>query len=207
MRLVFFALIVWLPLTACNEGEGRSETPATRPVGKPTSNKTGTSSGEQAAGGAGGTTDQATVDVSIDGASFTIFKYEAVVVDGKAVSKADVVPTVSINAADAEAACKASGFRLCTQTEWTTACKGPSKLKFAYAATEAGPPALTETCDVARTTNNSPGSLPSKTGSHKDCKTKDLEVYDMIGNASEWAQGPAKLAMGAAFYQPANASS
>lgn len=153
----------------------------------------------------GSETAQDVATVTDGSTTFEIFSYEAVVVDGKAISKAGVVPTVSVDATEAAAACLASGYRLCTQSEWTAACKGPEQLKFGYAATADGPPAVTEACDVARTTDNSPGSLPSKTGTHPECVTKGLAVYDMVGNASEWANGSGDkpVAMGVAFYQAA----
>ncbi len=135
--------------------------------------------------------------------SFKIFKYEAKLQDGKAKSAAGVVPTVSIDFDNAKAACESEGLRICTYKEWVLACKGPESLKFGFSDTHEGDTSLSERCDVARSTNNTPGSMPSKTGSHPQCVTTGFEVYDMIGNATEWtvdAEGT-PVAAGVAFYQ------
>jgi hypothetical protein len=64
-------------------------------------------------------------------------------------------------------------------------------------------PPVSTVCDTARTTNNTPGSFPSETGSHPKCKTKGLDVWDMIGNASEWTVLDGKaFPSGVAFYMP-----
>jgi formylglycine-generating enzyme required for sulfatase activity len=156
--------------------------------------------------GAEGKDDNAVVDRDVDGLRFFMFSYEAAIVDGKAVSQKDASPAVSVDHAEAKAACYASGYRLCTLDEWQAACQGPERLKFGVAATADGPPAVADTCDVARE-DASPGDLPSKTGSHADCKTKGLELYDMIGNAAEWVDDGAKtVAAGVAFHQAAEDS-
>lgn len=154
------------------------------------------------------TGDDQIATVTAGGLSFSIFKYEATVVDGKARSLKDSDPTVSINWADAKAACVAAGYDLCKVAMWQAACKGVDNLLFGYAATKDGPPKVEDACDVARTTNNTPGSLPSKTGSHAQCVTKGLDIYDMVGNASEWGYdgNEQPKALGVAFYQEAGIS-
>lgn len=136
--------------------------------------------------------------------SFQIFKYEASLISGVLDSKSGLAPGVSINFADAKKACESAGFRLCTDIEWRDACRGPENLLYGFASTAEGPPAVKDTCDVARTENNSPGSLPSLSGSHAACKTNVSEIFDMIGNAAEWTvmtDGTTAKAAGAAFYQ------
>jgi hypothetical protein len=56
-------------------------------------------------------------------------------VDGRtvrAVSEPDVFPQGFISEVQAEDACAASGKRLCSYSEWKTACMGPSKTTFPY---------------------------------------------------------------------------
>ena len=56
-------------------------------------------------------------------------------VDGhavRAVSQPDVYPQGFISEVQAEDACAASGKRLCSHSEWKTACMGPAKTTFPY---------------------------------------------------------------------------
>lgn len=139
--------------------------------------------------------------------AFWIDSFEAKVgTGGKAVSVAGVDPEVNIDYAGAKAACETAGKRLCTYHEWKVACRGPQDLRFAFQADDTN---LVATCDVARTTNNTPGSLPSKTKAHPQCKTSGSDVWDMIGNLTEWTTNDADgvpIAAGAAFYQPTSGS-
>jgi hypothetical protein len=90
--------------------------------------------------------------VATDSARFCVDKYEASLVeidaegsekpyphwlpvDGhrvRAVSVAGAYPQGFISELQADDACMASGKRLCTHTEWKTACMGPSKTTFPY---------------------------------------------------------------------------
>ena len=136
-------------------------------------------------------------------ADFYIDAYEASLQGGRAVSVAGVAPAVLVDYAGAKQACLAGGKRLCTYAEWKVACRGPKDLLFSFQADAQN---LASVCDVARTTNNTPGSLPSKTGAHAACKTDGYDVFDMIGNLTEWADSDTPVAAGVAFYQPAEAS-
>lgn len=201
-RTLYPFTFLFFILSCGNESSERTKTTGTQTYDP----KTGPAATTDPAGG--GTASEF-VAVTSGTNIFQIFKYEATLADGSAVSKSGVVPAVSIDFAGAKAACTKGGFRLCTETEWTAACRGPSNLKYAFAATADGPPTVVATCDVARTENNTSGSLPSKSGSHAACKTSGLELFDMIGNASEWVvmtDGTTAKSAGAAFYQTADES-
>lgn len=198
----FFALVACGGTTSRTNGSGTATPQAA--TGSATSSGSSTDTSTDTSTVTAPTV-EAAVTLQNGSQSFQIFQYEAVVVDGKAHSVAGVIPTNAIDFEEAKAACEANGWRLCTQSEWQQACKGPDNMLFAYAATKDGPPKVEEACDVARTTNNTPGSLPSKTGSHPQCVTKGVQIWDMVGNASEWAYDTQNqpIALGVAFYQEA----
>lgn len=133
---------------------------------------------------------------------FTIDPYEAKIENGRANSESGLAPEVSVDFATAKAACESAGKRLCTSTEWVAACKGAGNKAFAFQESADEPASIKEKCDVARTENNTPGSLPSLTGAHPECKTEGLNLFDMVGNLAEWTIGPngTAIASGAPFY-------
>lgn len=112
-------------------------------------------------------------------------------------------PQAYISGAQASDACKRSGKRLCTETEWLAACQGPTKKTYPYGNTyQMG------ACNEGRATNpvndcfgsgssvftyanmNSPCcvSLPNTVatgGSFGKC-VSDYGVYDLHGNLHEW---------------------
>ena len=134
--------------------------------------------------------------------AFSIDPYEARIVSGIAESTTGVAPEVNVDYATAKAACEAAGKRLCTTTEWFAACVGANNRAYAFQDSATSPVSIDSVCDVARTTNNTPGSLPSLTGAHPSCKTEGLELYDMIGNLAEWTTDPSgtPVAAGIPFY-------
>lgn len=202
-------VLALLTASACgNEKTNRSTTAGQGTSASSTATPNDTSTATATATGTEVTGDDEIATFTTDGTSFSIFKYEASIVGGKARSLKGVAPAVSVNFEEAKTACEAAGYRLCKQAEWQSACQGPDKLLFAYAATKDGPPKVEEACDVARTSDNTPGSLPSLTGAHAACVTKGLDVYDMVGNASEWAYDANNqpFSMGVAFYQDAAVS-
>jgi sulfatase modifying factor 1 len=136
---------------------------------------------------------------SIDGATARL----------RAVSRAGVVPQGYISGVAAERACAASGKRLCTADEWTTACRGPKDTIYPYGSQHAK-----RRCNddgralhpVAEVTDRL--HLPSdrmwyegmdhpminqlentlrKTGERSGC-TNDHGVFDMVGNLHEWTE-------------------
>jgi hypothetical protein len=85
-----------------------------------------------------------------------------------------VLPTTSVSAFQAWAACGFSGKRLATNDEWTAAGAGTS----AHA-----------TDDLTRDCNTGAGRIatggPVKTGSRAGCVSR-AGAFDMVGNVSEW---------------------
>jgi hypothetical protein len=116
---------------------------------------------------------------------FEIFAFEASrpdataaasgVAGGGACSRPEVLPWVNLTRADAEAACSASGFRLCTDAEWQAACQGERRWAFPYAG-EHRP----GTCNdhVSGTGQLQPA------GALADCRTPE-GVFDQSGNVWE----------------------
>lgn len=135
-------------------------------------------------------------------------------VDGlnvKAQSKRGVYPQAHISRDQAEVACKNAGKRLCTDSEWITACKGKkgttfpygeerkpgvcndkgvSSFNFYYGVGGLEPPKEMYTWANMNDSrlNQLKGTL-AKTGSHKRCKSS-FGAYDMVGNLHEWTANP-----------------
>lgn len=119
----------------------------------------------------------------------------------RAQSRRGVTPQAYISQVQARAACAAAGKRLCTEPEWTRACKGPAPSEWPY-----GPAQVSGRCNdngvnpVPRIfgggnvfhdremndprLNTLPRSL-TRTGSHARCRGR-YGVFDMVGNLHEW---------------------
>lgn len=123
-----------------------------------------------------------------------------------AISAAGAVPQGYINADQAEAACQAAGKRLCSNTEWLRACKGPNGFTYPYGNTRQ--PGV---CNDARAVHpavelypNDPNpfthiqepcinQLPASldvTGENGACTAAE-GLLDMMGNLHEWTSDPA----------------
>jgi serine/threonine protein kinase/formylglycine-generating enzyme required for sulfatase activity len=92
-----------------------------------------------------------------------------------------LLPRVAAAFAEAEALCKNSGKRLCSEDEWETACRGPQDLRFPYGA-NFDPDA----CNTQDRKEN-----PRQTtvaGAFSRCKS-GYGVWDLSGNAAEWTAG------------------
>jgi sulfatase modifying factor 1 len=126
----------------------------------------------------------------------------------KAVSQKHVVPQAYISGNEADAACRESGKRLCTDDEWIMACKGPLHTQFPY-GNQRKSGACVDTHRVAPLQmlfaglgaaryrfepmndprlNQIAGTV-APTGSFENC-TNDFHVYDMVGNLHEWTANP-----------------
>ncbi len=118
-----------------------------------------------------------------------------------------VIPQAYISASQAQAACAASGKRLCQAVEWRAACGGSQALAYPYGPTRvagkchdtgAAPMvvffASTMKKGWGRAELNDPrlnqleGTV-AKTGEYDGC-VSDLGVYDMVGNLHEWTADP-----------------
>jgi hypothetical protein len=118
-------------------------------------------------------------------------------------SEKDVYPQGYISRTVAQAACKASGKRLCSREEWMRACKGPKGWTFPYGnkrkpdRCNSSKPHLLQAFfgsnphkwDYNDAFNNpkldqEPGYL-ALTGFFQDCVTPE-GAYDMVGNLHEW---------------------
>jgi hypothetical protein len=124
----------------------------------------------------------------------------------RAVSKPGVQPQGYISQTQAAAACRLAGKRLCTDKEWTTACKGADRWDYPY-----GPTHEPDRCnDHERPGLWKNGALPhssfqnfdqlndplmnqlyglAKSGSFSGCKTRE-GIFDLIGNLYEWTADP-----------------
>lgn len=88
------------------------------------------------------------------------------------------LPRTTVGLSDAEADCRGAGKRLCQETEWERACKGPQMFKYPY-GNEWG----SDSCN----TESALGE-PRKVGvagAFKQCRS-GYGVADMSGNVAEW---------------------
>ncbi|MCX5741213.1 MAG: SUMF1/EgtB/PvdO family nonheme iron enzyme [Proteobacteria bacterium] len=154
--------------------------------------------------------------------AFCIDRFEAALVDAttgtpwspyfpppataRAVSLRGAVPQGFISQVAAQAACGASGKRLCTDAEWLRACEGPSGTTYPYG--DARQPGV---CNDARAVHpavelygttdawifahlDSPclsqeADGLDRTGANAGCVTAE-GVFDMMGNLHEWTADP-----------------
>jgi sulfatase modifying factor 1 len=118
----------------------------------------------------------------------------------RAVPAKAIKPQVNISERQAESACTASSKRLCTEAEWTAACRGPSKLLYPY-----GDQYVPGACNEGR-----PGSAGAvfggASGPLDDPRLAEADnaiepggafpkcvsafgIFDMHGNVHEWVSG------------------
>ncbi|MGD0088625.1 MAG: SUMF1/EgtB/PvdO family nonheme iron enzyme, partial [Planctomycetota bacterium] len=101
-------------------------------------------------------------------------------------NKADALPAANVTWLEARQSCEGKGKKLCSLSEWESACKGPDKLRYPY------PDAPN------KATCNTDGSAVLPSGSRKECRNA-IGVYDMSGNLAEWTDrdGDAEVRGGA----------
>jgi hypothetical protein len=138
----------------------------------------------------------------------------------RAVSAEGVVPQGYVSGEQAEAACFASGKRLCAAEEWELACGGPTRTTFPYGSTrERGAcnddgRAVHPVVEAARRTglppdrmwyegmaspliNQLPGTV-RPTGASRRC-VGEYGIYDLVGNLHEWIEDPSGTFRGGYF--------
>jgi formylglycine-generating enzyme required for sulfatase activity len=129
----------------------------------------------------------------------------------RAVSRRGVFPQAYISRNEADAACKASRKRLCSEDEWVVACRGRTPTRYPYGddhkpsycndagasplnhyyGTASGPPTSAYGWGPMNDPrlNRLPGTL-ARTGAFRKC-TNTFRVWDMVGNLHEWVDDPA----------------
>ncbi len=125
----------------------------------------------------------------------------------RAVSAPDAVPQGYISGTQAAAACKLAGKRLCSDSEWLRACRGPAGWTYPYGNTlglgkcndhRDIHPAVelfgtTASWIYSQLDNACLNQLPkslAKTGSYSECVSAE-GVWDLMGNLHEWTADPA----------------
>jgi formylglycine-generating enzyme required for sulfatase activity len=128
-------------------------------------------------------------------------------VEPMAVATANVVPSGYLDGITAERVCKNAGKRLCTASEWVTACRGEKNRQYPY-----GGVYVPGACNVFREAHpaqllhgnaseghldprlnlvaSSAGPLLRKTGGTPTCRSEwgNDAVYDLVGNLDEWVE-------------------
>jgi formylglycine-generating enzyme len=126
-------------------------------------------------------------------------------IEPMAVSAESAVPSGYLDANTAERACKNADKRLCTATEWVTACRGQQNRQFPY-----GSQYVNGACNIFREAHPAQllhgnaseghldprlnlveaeaGPLLRRTGASVRCRSEwgTDAVFDMVGNLDEW---------------------
>jgi sulfatase-modifying factor enzyme 1 len=138
--------------------------------------------------------------------------------DYRAISKQGVEPSGYMSGLTSAHACRAAGKRLCTESEWVTACRGERGTRQPYGDRfrdgicnihrEAHPSLVLRGDWGAKLTDprlnlmhHQGAPLLRKTGASPGCASRwgDDAVYDMVGNLDEWVDNRAGLFLGG-FY-------
>ena len=125
--------------------------------------------------------------------------------EARARSQPSVVPSGYMSGVMARRLCENAGKRLCSPSEWTTACKGQNATKFPYGDSyedgvcnvfRESHPAVVLYGDASKNhldprlnlTDGETGPLLRKTGATQRCRSEwgQDAVYDMVGNLDEW---------------------
>lgn len=132
-----------------------------------------------------------------------------------------VTPSGYMSGVMARKICENAGKRLCTPSEWVTACKGQNATKYPYGdqyregacnVFRESHPAVLLYGDASKNhldprlnlTEDAAGPLLQKTGTVELCRSewgRDA-VYDMVGNLDEWVDEPRGAFLGG-FYSRA----
>lgn len=137
----------------------------------------------------------------------------------RAVSRAGMVPQGYVSQIAARRACERAGKRLCSESEWVTACKGEGGTKFPY-----GEQFDANACNVYRHVHPAGALHGSASYGHRDPRLNLVDepgvgpllrltgatarcvshwhgdrIFDMVGNVDEWVDDPYGLFLGG-FY-------
>jgi formylglycine-generating enzyme required for sulfatase activity len=102
-----------------------------------------------------------------------------------------VLPWVNVTYAEADAACAAAGYRLCTEQEWQEACEGAANNLYPYGmgydpnacnGADYDPDCVSPDDDDAQPTATAYGCPPPGSSA---C-ISDYGVLDLSGNVKEW---------------------
>jgi hypothetical protein len=113
--------------------------------------------------------------------------------DVRSCSKSGVLPWTSVSEIDAAATCGAVPtsdpnvkMRLCSETEWQTAClAGQSGATPTWAFSTAPTPYDDLVCNDAKAGINAPWATSNNNGQTQRCRTS-TQIWDMSGNVAEW---------------------
>jgi protein-disulfide isomerase/uncharacterized membrane protein/peroxiredoxin len=130
---------------------------------------------------------------TVDLGSYRIDAFEASIAGGKAISEPGRTVSGGVTWYQANAACEATGKRLCSEKEFLRACMGSDPVDADKDGTYSNDPPTGRfyaygglyregTCADARDPQN-PGDIVS--GTHPGCGTPE-GVYDLHGNVKEW---------------------
>ena len=108
-------------------------------------------------------------------------------------SKANVLPWTSVSQTEAKAVCESlstsSGstkMRLCSETEWQTACLAGQSGNTATWSFSATPTVYDDlVCNDAAAAKNAPWATAFNNGQSQRCRTS-TQIWDMSGNVAEW---------------------
>ena len=101
----------------------------------------------------------------------------------EACSVAGVRPWHTVRWADANRACAAVGWRLCTADELARACAGPERFAYTW-----GPEWSPGTCNLRESFNEGGMAGPAPTGALAGCVSAE-GAFDLTGNLWEWVAG------------------
>jgi len=138
--------------------------------------------------------------------------------EARARSLPAVTPSGYLSGNVARRLCENAGKRLCTPSEWVTACKGQNATKYPYGnqyrdgvcnVFRDSHPAVLLYGDASKNhldprlnlTEDEAGPLLRKTGASDQCRSQwgQDAVYDMVGNLDEWVDEPRGAFLGG-FY-------
>ena len=135
------------------------------------------------------------VHITHSGQDFYIYRYEASRPDASAMdeglsdartcSKAGVLPWSGITFGAAQAACAATGRRLCTADEYLAACGGAAGNAYPYGSSFDPVACNTESFDGIAGGNDDDVLLPTGDMALAMCVSDDM-VADLSGNLKEW---------------------